>query len=56
MLARDFLAQRVYDLTHVDLKLSGKTDAEIWQAIGETSDDELYKFYFRLVNERKKEN
>jgi hypothetical protein len=53
MISRDFLAQRVYDMTKEALFLSGKKPADIWKAIAETSDDELYRFYSRLVAERR---
>ena len=49
--SRDFLAQRVFDMTKPRL-IDTHTEKEIWQAIAETSDDELYAFYSRLVKER----
>ena len=54
-ISRDFIAQRVYDLTHIELKLSGNRETEIWKAIAETDDDELYAFYHRLVKEKENE-
>lgn len=56
MISRDFLAQRVFDMTKTTLLSRGKKPIEIWQAIAETSDNELYEFYSRLVKERANEN
>ena len=53
MISRDFLAQRVFDLTKGKL-IDRHSPEEIWKAIAETSDRELYDFYSRLVEERKK--
>ena len=51
MISRDFLAHRVFDM--VKPRLIDRYDTtQIWTAIAETSDDELYKFYRRLVEER----
>ena len=50
-LSRDFLAQRVFDMTKPRL-IDKHSEKEIWKAIAETSDDELYAFYHRLVKER----
>jgi hypothetical protein len=52
MISRDFLAQRVFDMTKDLLFSRGNKAADIWKAIAETSDDELYRFYSRLVAER----
>ena len=49
--SRDFLAQRVFDMTKPRL-IDKNSEKEIWQAVAETSDDELYAFYSRLVKER----
>ena len=51
MMSRDFLAQRVFDMTKPEL-IDRYSVAEIWQGIAETSDDELLRFYSRLVKER----
>lgn len=40
-------------MTKERLFSKGYSTQEIWKAIGETSDDELYKFYSRLVAEKK---
>lgn len=44
------LADEVYKIFLRDMKASGWNDAEVWQSIAETSDDELLEFY-----EKKKE-
>ncbi len=51
--SRDFLAQRVFDMTKGQL-ICQYTTEQIWKAIAQTSDEELYKFYSRLVKERSK--
>ena len=50
-LSRDFIAHRVYAMVRDELIVTHR-ESEIWAAIAETSDDELYAFYSRLVKER----
>lgn len=54
-ITREFLAQRVFDLSKEKL-IPPSTQEEVWKAIAETSDQELYDFYFRLVKERSENN
>lgn len=40
-MTRKELANKVFDVLRCDMQLIGKTDLELWQAIGETDDETL---------------